>query len=33
MNGATSHDGSLVNTDVKKDARTAAFLLSVVADN
>ena len=31
--GATSLDGSLVNTDDKKDPRTSAFLLSVVADD
>ena len=33
MHGVTSLDGSLVNTDEKKDATTSAFLLSVVADN
>ena len=33
MDGFTSLDGSLVNTDEKKEARTSAFLLSVVADN
>ena len=33
MDGATSLYGSLVNTDEKQEARTSAFLLSVVADN
>ena len=33
MDGATSLDDSFVNTDEKKDARTSAFHLSVVADN
>ena len=33
MDGVASLDGSLVNTDEKKDARTSAFILSVVADN
>ena len=33
MDGVTSLDGSLVNTDEKKEARTSAFFLSVVADN
>ena len=33
MDGATSHDVSLVNTDENNDANTSAFLLSVVADN
>ena len=33
MDGVTSLDGSLVNTDEKKEARTSAFRLSVVADN
>ena len=33
MDGVTSHDGSLVNTDEKKVERTSAILLSVVADN
>ena len=33
MDGVSSLDSSLVNTDEKKDARTSAFLLSVVADN
>ena len=33
IDGVTSLDGSLVNTDEKKEARTSAFLLSVVADN
>ena len=33
MDGATSLDGSLVNTDEKTEARTSAFLLSVVTDN
>ena len=33
MDGVTSLDGSLVNTDEKKDARTSVYLLSVVADN
>ena len=33
MDGVTSLHGSLVNTDEKKNARTSAFLLSVVADN
>ena len=33
MDGVTSLDGSLANTDEKNEARTSAFLLSVVADN
>ena len=33
MDGVTSFDGSLVNSDEKKDTRTSAFLLPVVADN
>ena len=33
MDGATSLDGSLVNTDENKDARTSAFPMSVEADN
>ena len=33
MDGVTSLNGSLVNTGEKKDARTSAFLLSVVANN
>ena len=33
MDGVISLDGSFVNTDEKKDARTSTFLLSVVADN
>ena len=33
MDGATSLDGALVNTDQKNDARTSVFLLSMVADN
>ena len=33
MDGATSLEGSLVNTDENKEARTPAFVLSVVADN
>ena len=32
MDGVTSLDGSMVNTDEKKDARTV-FLLAVEADN
>ena len=33
MDGAISLDDSLMNTDEKKEARTFAFFLSVVADN
>ena len=33
MDGVTSLDCSLVNTDEKKDARTSDFLLSVVVDD
>ena len=33
MYGVTSLYGSLVNTDEKKDVRTSAFHLPVVADN
>ena len=33
MDGATSLDGSLVNIDEKKLARTSAFILSVVTNN
>ena len=33
MDGATSLDGSLVNTGEKKETRTYAFPLSAVADN
>ena len=31
--GITSLTGSVVNTDDKKEAKTSAFFLSVVADN
>ena len=33
MDGVTSLDGLLVNTDENKDARTFAFALYVVEDN